>query len=639
LKHGIAQMTLRRTLSAYFAFLTLMVMAVFAVVAGTGYIIYREREVAYTDAFERSALNARIFEENLTRSLETVQRFVEFVAAGPADSAAMSELFRRTLRQAPFLRSLSLLSIEGRILASSNLENIGTNIDLNDFFPPDSPSAGENLRLGRPWSGRDFSEGRPTTMAHPALPVDPGFVPLFCRAVSDGREVLVVGALNPDYFVNSFSQWLGSDDGCTEVLRYDRVRLFSSGEEPLTGEPLNDERFTVLWREAEIGHFRDDTSGERASFAAYRVSRHFPLAVVTRLYQDRALANWRQESGRLLAFAVPTLLALAYLATTLYRRDRLQSMEQEAERRRDYERLAATVFETVLEAVMVTDDSQHIIAVNPAFTRITGYSADEAIGADLSLLSPGYEQDDFDQMLQQTLLEQGHWEGEARSRRKSGDYFVAWMSINQIRDDYGKIVHQVTGFADITQYCAEAERISHLAHHDLLTGLANRALLLERMEQELRQAQRDRSLLGVLYFDLDKFKPVNDQLGHAVGDLLLQVLAKRIQEEVRAGDTLARLGGDEFVILLHGVRSSRAGIVVAEKIRRAVELPFLIGGHDIRVTSSIGIAFFPEHSENVEGLLQCADSAMYRAKALGGNRFEIYQDAAGQKRIGTVSKI
>lgn len=628
-------MTLRRALSANLAFLTLMVLAGLAVVAGTAYVIHRQYEVARADASERSALHARAFEEHLTRSLATVQRFAEVIVAGP-EAAAMDELFRRTLRQAPYLRSLSQLDTDGRILASSNPANTGVSIDLSDFFPPASPIAGETLRLGRPWSGRDFNEGRPATITQPILPSLPGFVPVFCKAVADGREMRILAALNPDYFVNSFTQWLETDDGYAEVLRFDQVRLLTSGQQPLTGEPLNDDRITELWREAEIGRFQNDNSGERATLAAYRVSRHFPLAVVTRLYQDRAMANWRRESGRLLAFAVPTLLALAYLATTLYLRDRRRATEQEAARRRDYERLAATVFETVLEAVLVTDDNQRIIAVNPAFTRITGYSAAEAIGASLSLLSTGYEQDDFNQMLQQALDAQGHWEGEARNRRKSGEIFVAWLSINQVRDDAGRIMHLVTGFSDITQYCAEAERISHLAHHDLLTSLPNRALLLERLQQGLRQAQRENKQLGLLFFDLDKFKPVNDQLGHAVGDLLLQALAKRLQDEVRAADTLARLGGDEFVILLHGVRNSRAGAVVAEKVRLAAELPFLIDGHEIRVSTSIGIAFFPDHATDGEGLLQCADSAMYRAKALGGNRFEVYHelDREGEKARG-----
>lgn len=622
-------MTLRRTLSANIAFLSLMILAACAVVSGTAYVLHRQYRVACADALERSALDARIFEEHLNRSLETVQRFADFTVIG-SEPGSMNELLRRTVRQTPFLRSLSQLGADGRILASSNSANIGASIDITDFFPHASPLTDTTLRIGSPWSGRDFNEARPATAAHPVSADSPGIVPVLCRVKGDDRQILVLAALNPDYFVNSFSQWLDADTGYAEVLRYDQVPLLTSDQRPLTGESLANDRYAKLWREAEIGRFTDPSDSAPPALTAYRVSRHYPLVVVTRLYQHQALTNWRRESGRLLAFAVPALLTLAYLATTLYRKDRQKVRELEATRRRDYERLAATVFETVLEAVVVADGDGRIIAVNPAFIRITGYTAAEAVGADLSLLATGSDQDNFSQILHEALSNRGHWEGEVRHRRKSGEVFVAWLSINQVRDDAGKILHLVTGFADITQYWAEAERISHLAHHDPLTGLPNRALLIERLQQGVRQAQRDSKHLCLLFFDLDKFKPVNDQLGHAVGDLLLQALALRLSGVVRAADTLARLGGDEFVILLHGVRNRRAGEVVAEKIRQSAEEPFVINGHQIRVSTSIGIAFFPEHATDGDGLLQCADSAMYRAKALGGNRFEIYRKTDGE---------
>jgi diguanylate cyclase (GGDEF)-like protein len=233
--------------------------------------------------------------------------------------------------------------------------------------------------------------------------------------------------------------------------------------------------------------------------------------------------------------------------------------------------------------------------------------------------------------MHQSLLRHGHWEGEVRYRRKTGEIFVAWQSINEVRDETGRVVHRVIGLSDITDYCVEADRIAHLAHHDLLTGLPNRALLFDRLRQGLHQSEREQRQMALLFFDLDHFKPVNDQLGHAIGDRLLQELAHRLKDEVRAADTLARLGGDEFVILLYAVKNSRAGVVVAEKIRRAVEQPFFIDKHRLSVSTSIGIAFAPDHATEGESLLRCADSAMYQAKARGGNRIEIFQAGSGDK--------
>jgi len=620
-------MNLRRALSANFAFLTLIILIVLAAVVGTAYVIQRQKSAALAEALDRSSLHARAFEEHLTRSLETVQRLADFIAAGSVESAPenIDELFHRILRQAPFLRSLSILDDTGRITASSNSGNIGLRMDAGDFFPHVAASLGAYLRIGTPWSGRDFDEGAPVAIDYPRPATSLGFVPVLCRGEYKSGHVRLVATLNPDFFINYFTQWLPAEAGFVEILRYDRLVLLTSGEVSLPGEQHPDKILARMLQESEIGRYQGGKDGRREeTFAAFRVSRQFPLVVVSHMYRDPALANWRWESRRLLLVAGPALLGMIYLGTVLYRREHRMAAEREMLRRREYERLAATVFETVLEAVMVTDADQRIIAVNPAFTRITGYSAEDAVGADFSLLASGYHTDEFHQVLQQTLATEGRWEGEVRNRRKTGEIFVAWLSINQVRDDAGHVVHLVTGFSDITEYCVEAERISHLAHHDLLTGLPNRALLLDRLHQGLRQAKRNGEQLALLFFDLDKFKPVNDNLGHPVGDRLLQALAARLQEEMRAADTLARLGGDEFVVLLPVIKDHHDAVVVAEKIRQAVAEPFLIDLHHISISASIGIALYPDHATEAEGLVQCADSAMYLAKTSGGNRFTLY---------------
>jgi diguanylate cyclase (GGDEF)-like protein/PAS domain S-box-containing protein len=619
--------TLRRALSADIVFLFLVILAILAAGSGTSYIIQRQKNTAIVEALNRSSFHTRAFESHLTGTLETVQRLADYIAAGSAETAPeiVDELFRRTLRQAPFLRSLSMIDATGRIVASSNSGNVGHLLDAGEYFPSVTPSLHPHLRIGRPWTGRDFDEGAPAVaeQSHPVIGL--GFVPVLCRGEYKGREVQLAVALNADYFINYFSQWLTASDGFVEILRYDRVVLLTSGEASAPGKIHPDRLLAQMLLESEIGHYQGDGGGQGQALTAFRVSRQFPLLVVTHLRRDQALANWRQESGRLVLLVGLVLAGLLYLATVLYRRERRMAAEREAVRRREYERLAATVFETVLEAVMVTDADQRVIAVNPAFTRITGYSAEEAVGADFSLLASGYHNEAFFQAVEQSLATQGHWEGEMRNRRKTGEIFVAWLSINQVRDDTGHVLYLVAGFSDITEYCAEADRISHLAHHDLLTGLPNRALLLDRLGQGLHQAHREGGQLALLYFDLDKFKPVNDTLGHTVGDRLLQALAERVLGVVRSSDTLARLGGDEFVVLLPVIKRSRAATVVAEKICQAVAQPFQIEAHRIEVTASIGIALYPDHASKAEGLMQGADKAMYRAKAQGGNRFELYR--------------
>lgn len=618
-------MALRRALRANIAFAILMMLIVCAAVAGLTYVIHRQKSTALAEALAHSSLRTRAFEEHLSRSLETVQRLVEFMVVG-SKPEEMNAHLRLALRQVPFLRSLSLLDDGGRIVASSNDGNVGLRVATGDYYPPELFSDTAALRIGLPWAGRDFVEGEPVSAANP-LPADGlGFIPVLCRARSRDGTVRIMAALNPDSILNYFTQWLTPDEGFAEVLRYDLVLLLTTGTTVLTGGQHGDRVLARLLREAEIGRYHGEQEGTKQTVTAFRAARHFPLVVVTHLYRDQALAGWRQECGRMLLLAIPALLAVFYLAAVLYRRQQRVAAEREAVRRHDYERLAATVFETVLEAVVVTDGERRIVAVNPAFTRITGYSAEEVVGADLSLLASGYHTDEFLQAMQHSLATQGRWEGEVRNRRKNGEIFVAWQSISQVRDDSGRIVHQVTGLSDITDYCAEAERISHLAHHDLLTGLPNRALLLDRLRQGIRQAHRDSRHLVLLFLDLDKFKPVNDRLGHTVGDRLLQVLADRLRREVRAADTLARLGGDEFVVVLHAVKNIRAGAVVAEKVRRAVEQPFLIGAHTVTVSASIGVAVYPDHAEDEERLLACADKAMYRAKAAGGNRFEVWRE-------------
>ncbi len=295
-------------------------------------------------------------------------------------------------------------------------------------------------------------------------------------------------------------------------------------------------------------------------------------------------------------------------------------------------RLAATVFKTVDEAVMVTSPDNRIIAVNPSFTRITGYSPEEVIDKNPKVLSSGKHPPEFFKELWGTLADTGAWKGELWNRRKSGEVYAGWFSFNRVYDEKGGLTHHVAVFSDITERKIEEERIRHLAHYDLLTGLPNRTLFTDRLRQAIAKARRDKGRTALLFIDLDKFKPVNDTFGHEVGDLLLKEVAKRLQYCVRGSDTASRIGGDEFVVLLLTIEEEQDALMVAEKIRHALNQPFELAGNSLHISSSIGVAIYPEHGYDEEKLLRNADTAMYYSKKGGCNSVKLYQPGMLENR-------
>lgn len=297
--------------------------------------------------------------------------------------------------------------------------------------------------------------------------------------------------------------------------------------------------------------------------------------------------------------------------------------------REEASRLAATVFDTVNEAVLVTDPDNSIIAINPAFTLITGYSASEVLGKNPRILSSGLHKTAFFRAMWETLESTGKWIGEVSCRRKNGELFYEWLSIRQVRDPDGQIAQYVSVFSDITERKANEERLNHLAHFDLLTDLPNRSLFGDRLQQALAKARRNEllnPLLALMFLDLDRFKPINDAMGHAVGDLLLKQAALRMVECVRETDTVARVGGDEFLVLLPAIDSADHAFLVAEKIRLALSEPFELAGRIFDITCSIGIAMFPQDGRDDKALTKNADDAMYYAKECGRDNVQFYQD-------------
>ncbi|HUW25036.1 MAG TPA: diguanylate cyclase [Gallionella sp.] len=286
---------------------------------------------------------------------------------------------------------------------------------------------------------------------------------------------------------------------------------------------------------------------------------------------------------------------------------------------------AAAVFESMNEAVLVTDQHNRIIAANSAFTDITGYTPDDVKGKNPRLLSSGTQSPELYRKMWDTLASTGRWSGEIKNRRKSGELYIGWFSISLVRDEQGQPARYVAVFSDISERKASEEHIYHLAHHDALTGLPNRTLFNDRLQQGLLKAKRDKTRLALMFLDVNKFKSVNDVLGHAVGDLLLKEVAKRIQDCLRESDSAARIGGDEFVVLLSNIETTRDAMNVAEKISNAFNRPFEPAGYTLQISSSIGIAVYPEHGEDDETLMKNADMAMYHVKEGEDSNVKLYQ--------------
>ncbi len=294
----------------------------------------------------------------------------------------------------------------------------------------------------------------------------------------------------------------------------------------------------------------------------------------------------------------------------------------EAERRM---REAATVFEATSEAIMVTDAKGIIKRINPAFTAVTGYSPEEAIGQTPRILKSGrHDQSHYEEMWS-SLLASGRWEGEVWNRRKSGEIFPEWQIISTVKDAQGNPVEFVSLFIDITQKKRTEAEIVYRANYDALTGLPNRNLMAERLGQALKKAHREGLRVALMFVDLDLFKQVNDTLGHHIGDRLLQAVAERLRLCVRETDTVARQGGDEFVVLLPDVEDSAAAGVVADKIITQLSAPVMIDAHEIHIGASIGITLYPDDGGDIEALFRNADLAMYRAKDAGRNNAQFFE--------------
>jgi diguanylate cyclase (GGDEF)-like protein/PAS domain S-box-containing protein len=289
-------------------------------------------------------------------------------------------------------------------------------------------------------------------------------------------------------------------------------------------------------------------------------------------------------------------------------------------------RLAATVFESSHSSIVITDEQANIVAVNPAFTMTTGYSEEEVIGRNPRMLQSGRQNKEFYQTFWSALMQGDRWQGEIWNRRKSGEDYAAWLSVSVMRNESGVIKHYIGIADDITESKETQRKVEYLAYHDALTGLPNRMLASDRLEQSLVHASRSKSRVAVMFLDLDDFKTINDTLGHSVGDAMLKAVADRLRQCVRESDTVCRLGGDEFLVMLNDVAEIEAINRVALNMLDMVNRTYSIAEHNLTISTSIGIAVYPEDGRDRDTLLKNADMAMYNAKQSGRNTHRFFAE-------------
>lgn len=381
-----------------------------------------------------------------------------------------------------------------------------------------------------------------------------------------------------------------------QISGYNREEALGQSAGMLSSGEMSPEVYSDLWATVEQGEeWHGQLLNRRKDGSLF--------------WESASISAVRDEAGKV----------LSYIAV---KEDITQQKEVEEQLQ-----MIETVFRTSNEAIMIADQNGLIKTINPAFSRITGYAPEEVQGKNPSMLSSGRHDEHFYQDMWQEILKHGSWSGEIWNRRKNGTIYPEWLSVSVVHDSEGKVSEYVAVFSDITKRKNDEAQIVRQAYYDELTELPNRTLLSDRLNLAIITADRDEQMIALLFIDLDRFKFVNDSMGHEYGDDLLKQVAKRLNNCVRETDTVARFGGDEFVILLHNVKSDADAAHVAAKLIDQLSEPFLLAEREVIIGASIGIAMHPGDANTAETLIRNADLAMYKAKQSGRNQTHFFTAA------------
>lgn len=424
-----------------------------------GFTLWRLREDALSNGFAHAVIHARHFEEHLTQTLQLIDFAAENInplyknGIGPKD---LGPRLRELLRPMPYLRSIAVLDERGQVLDSSNPANIGMVIDLQGFYPLHNPEA-PILRIGNPWQGRDFVSASIVTQAAALSPTEPHLVPVLRRLSGTEKTQWLLTAINPDYFINYASNLMESERGYVQWLRYDDVLLMSASPHERAGTAGAAGHFSQGIARNEQGVLEQKLPTGQQVLTAYRVSSRFPIVVAAQIDRDAILAEWASEARRLAGIFVPSLLALAVVGFAALRRQ--QHVAQQQAQLDEERSLAASVFESSSDAIIITTPDAHILSVNPAFERVTGYSTAEALSLNPRFMASGVQDSAFYVQMWATLLRYGHWEGEIFNRHKQGHLYTVLLRINAVKDAAHQLRHYVGTITDVTQKNAAQEQL------------------------------------------------------------------------------------------------------------------------------------------------------------------------------------
>ena len=548
-----------------------------------------------------------------------------------ADRAAMSLEIDRHRQRVPHLAHLRATDERGNVVYGSGVAPPYRNIADRGYFQRLRDEPGAGLLVNKPVQGR----------------VSGKWVWAFARRI-ERRDGSFAGVIYGSIEVAEVERMLAQIElgaGGSIALRDADLELIARQTfDKVNPIALGDKRLSVPFQAAlklnpQRGTYVSDATSVDTITRTYsylRSTRH-GFTVNVGLSSDIAYAEWRRQ-----AWVAAALLA-AFLGLTLayarfVSRSWARQEDEIAQRRRTEKelRLAASVFTHTREGIMITDAKGAILDVNEAFVRITGYHRAEVLGRNPSLLGSGRQDEAYYVAMWRDLTGAGHWQGELWNRRKSGELYAQTMTVSAVRDMAGGVAQYVALFADITALKKQQQQLQQVAHYDPLTGLPNRVLKMDRLQQAMAQAQRRGKKLAVAYLDLDGFKALNERHGHEVADQVLVAVAAHMKQALRDGDTISRLGGDEFVAILPDLDDTSASLPLLQRLLDAAAQPLQLGALSLQISASVGVTFYPQRDEvDADQLLRQADQTMYQAKLAGKNRYLVFdaeQDSSIRSR-------
>jgi diguanylate cyclase (GGDEF)-like protein/PAS domain S-box-containing protein len=629
-KEGISLFkSVNRRLTISFGVVILVLMTVVLIIGGTYFKGVMDRE-------------ARQLSMLLTQVLATSVSRVSF--SGRYHSQLLLEEVQREL---PEIKYLSITDLDGRVVASSDKK-------INGTILRNEPGRNVSRVLAQHISSqtrRTHLDGEPVIEI--TLPYRGGFnnsvQGLIQVGISQqGRDselkkgIVVITlsvmllSLMGIFFVRRLSLYFGNpvqqlaSDMAATLLAIPDLLFELDGEGRYLQVLTQEEKLLADSREQLIGRTVHEMLPEDAAAIVYAALKEA---------EEKGQSHGRQFSLHLPAGLVWFELSVARKSSGEGSPSRFIVLSRDITERKNKDvelNLFANIYQKSSEAIMITDHENKIVAINPAMSKLTGYTFDDLAGESPKILASGQTHNDIYFEMWQALKNNGLWHGELWDRRKDGVVYPKWTIISAIHDSGGHISNYIATFTDISERKAAEERIYHLAHHDTLTGLYNRFSLEEMLGQAILQARRKNEQLAVLFIDMDRFKAINDTLGHHVGDALLIEVAKRLQSSVRDCDIVARPGGDEFVVVITSIDDVMDVAAVAGKIVEHLGAIYTIGEQELRSTPSIGISVFPEDGQDEEALMKNADVAMYHAKGQGRNNYQFFtakMNAAAQERL------